>query len=129
MPRTRHSVARKKRKKKVFKRAKGFVGGRSKLYRTATETVRRALAYAYRDRKVKKRTFRALWIVRLNAAVKPHGLSYSRFINGLAKAKVNIDRKMLADLAVTDKSAIAELAKIAKAALEEKKTKQVKKEK
>ncbi len=117
MPKTRHSVARKKRKKKILKRAKGFRGGRSKLYRTAVESVRRALYYAYRDRRVKKRSFRSLWVARINAAVKPSGLSYSKFMNGLKKAKVGINRKLIAELAVSDKQAFAELVKTAKQAL------------
>jgi len=115
MPRTKHSVASRKRKKKVFKRAKGFVGGRSKLYRTAVETVRRALAYQTRDRRVKKRDFRSLWIIRIKAAAQAHGISYSKFINGLKKAKVVLSRKMLAELAVSDKTAFNELVKLAKA--------------
>jgi large subunit ribosomal protein L20 len=98
----------------VLKLAKGFVGGRRKLFRTAVETVQRALAFAYRDRKVKKRDFRKLWIVRINAAAHENGLSYSRFINGLSKASVALDRKVLADLAVSDPAGFAALANLAK---------------
>jgi large subunit ribosomal protein L20 len=92
------------------------VGGRRKLYRTAVETVDRALSFAYRDRKVRKRSFRRLWIVRINAASREHGLSYSRFINGLKKADVALDRKVLADLAVTDPAGFAAVAQMAKGA-------------
>jgi large subunit ribosomal protein L20 len=94
--------------------AKGYRGGRSKLNRTAQESVNRALAYAYRDRRVKKRTFRQLWITRINAAARIHGLSYSRFMAGLKVAAVEIDRKVLADLAVHDEAGFARLAEIAK---------------
>lgn len=114
MARTRHGVASKKKKKKVLKAAKGYVGGRSKLYRTAKETVTRAEAYSYRDRKVKKRDFRSLWIVRINAACKANGLRYSEFINGLKKARIALDRKVLAELAVSHKSAFKRLAEMAR---------------
>ncbi len=97
--------------------AKGYRGGRSKLYRSAVETVDRALNYAYRDRRVRKRDFRRLWIVRINAAARLHGLSYSRFIDGLNKAKVEVDRKILAEIAVSDPSAFGKYADIASAAL------------
>lgn len=113
MTRVRYAPARKKKKKKLFKLMKGAVGGRRKLLRTAKETAKRALKYSYRDRKVKKRTMRGLWIARINAAVKERGFSYSRFIAGLKAAKINLDRKILADLAISDKAtfdAIADLA-------------------
>jgi large subunit ribosomal protein L20 len=114
MPRVKTSVASRRRRKKILKLAKGYRGGRSKLYRTAKEAVARALQYAYRDRKVKKRDFRRLWIIRINAAARINGLSYSQFMEGLKKAEVNINRKILADLAVKDASAFAQLAEIAK---------------
>lgn len=102
------------RRKKILKLAKGFRGGHSKLFRTAADTVDRALNYAYRDRKVRKREFRALWIARINAAVRPHQLSYSRFINGLKKSGVGLDRKVLAELAVYDPQGFAQIAGMAK---------------
>lgn len=114
MPRVRSNVARLKRKKKVMQAAKGARGGRSKLYKSAKETVERGLAYAYRDRRQRKRDFRRLWIVRINAAARVHDLSYSRFMAGLKKAGVEINRKVLADLAVHDPAAFGELAEVAK---------------
>lgn len=117
MPRVKGGFKSHRRHKKVLKMAKGYRGGRSKLYRSAVETVDRALNYAYRDRRVRKRDFRRLWIVRINAAARLHGLSYSRFIDGLSKAKVEVDRKILADIAVTDPSAFGKYADIASAAL------------
>lgn len=114
MPRVRTSVARLKRKKKIMKAAKGARGGRSKLYKSAKETVERAMRYAYRDRRNKKRDFRRLWIVRINAAARQHDLSYNRFMAGLKSAGVAINRKMLADLAVRDPAAFGELASVAK---------------
>lgn len=114
MPRVKSAVARKKRKKKVLKDAKGYFGGRSKLYRTAKNQVERSWAYAYRDRRRKKRDFRRLWITRINAAARQHDVSYSRFIDGLNKADVDLNRKMLADLAVREPAAFAELARVAK---------------
>lgn len=116
MPRVRRGFKARRRRNKVLKMAKGYVGGRRKLYRTAVETVDRALSFAYRDRKVRKRSFRRLWIVRINAASREHGLSYSRFINGLKKADVALDRKVLADLAVTDPAGFAAVAQMAKGA-------------
>jgi large subunit ribosomal protein L20 len=104
-----------KRHKKYLKMAKGYRGARSKLYRTARETVERALCYAYRDRKQKKRNFRKLWIVRINAAAREYGLSYSRFMNGLSEAGVAVNRKVLADMAVNEKAAFAKLAEMVKA--------------
>jgi large subunit ribosomal protein L20 len=114
MARTKHSVASKKRKRKVLKLARGNYGGRHRLYRTAKETVNKGLAYAYRDRRVKKRDFRRLWIIRINAACRQYDLSYSLFINGLKKAGVTLNRKILADLAVRDVGAFSRLVKIAK---------------
>ena len=101
MPRTKHSVASHKRKKKVLKQAKGFTGGRGNLIRSAQEAVNRSLAYAYRDRRVRKRDFRRLWIARINAAARLNGLSYSRFINGLKKSDIEINRKILSEIAGT----------------------------
>jgi large subunit ribosomal protein L20 len=115
MPRVSHVVASLKRKKRVFKKTRGFWGGRSRLYRTAFETLRRSMVFATRDRRDKKGDFRRLWIVRINAACKEHGISYSRFIDGLKKANVKIDRKVLAELAVNDNTSFSELVKIAKA--------------
>ncbi|MFQ5791916.1 MAG: 50S ribosomal protein L20 [Acidobacteriota bacterium] len=117
MPRVTRSVARLKRKKKIMRAAKGARGGRSKLYKSAKENVERGLRYAYRDRRTRKRDFRRLWIVRINAAARMHDLSYSRFMAGLKKAGVEINRKMLADLAVRDAEAFSELAEVAKNSL------------
>ncbi len=117
MPRVKHAVATKRRKKKVLDRAKGYWGARSRLYRTAQEAVNRADAYAYRDRRVRKRDFRQLWIVRINAAARINGLSYSRLMHGLDKAGVEVNRKVLADLAVSDPTAFAAIAEQAKAHL------------
>lgn len=101
-------------KKKIFRRAKGYRMGKSKLYRHATEQVDKSLDYAYRDRRAKKRDFRALWIIRINAAARINGLSYNRLMNGLKKAQVGIDRKILADLAVNDAKAFTALVEVAK---------------
>lgn len=117
MPRVKRGVTARARHKKVLKKAKGYYGARSRVYRVAKQAVTKAAQYAYRDRRQRKRDFRALWIVRINAAARECGLSYSRFINGLLKADVEIDRKVLADLAVHDKAAFAALADKAKAAL------------
>jgi len=114
MPRTKNSVASRERRKKFLKAAKGYYGGRSKLYRTARESVERGLAYAYRDRRQRKRDFRKLWITRINAAARLNGLSYNRFINGLKKAEIDVNRKMLAEMAVNDEAAFKELAELAK---------------
>ncbi|MCB2191228.1 MAG: 50S ribosomal protein L20 [Deltaproteobacteria bacterium] len=114
MPRVRRGFKARQRRNKVLKMAKGYVGGRRKLYRTAVDSVQRSLAFAYRDRKVKKREFRKLWIVRINAAVREHGLSYSRFIDGLNKAKVALDRKVLSDLAISDPAGFAKVVELAK---------------
>jgi large subunit ribosomal protein L20 len=100
-----------------MKMAKGYVGGRGRLYRSARETVERSLAFAYRDRRVKKRTFRGLWIMRIGAAAKLNGLSYSQLMNGLKQARVELDRKMLAELAVADLPAFGQLAQTAKSHL------------
>ena len=113
MSRVKNSVASRARKRKVLKRASGFRGGRSKLIRTAKEAVDKALKHSYRDRRARKRDFRRLWISRINAAARIHNLSYSRFIDGLRKAGVQVNRKMLAELAVRDPNAFAELVRIA----------------
>lgn len=113
MPRVKRGVTARARHKKVLKQAKGYYGARSRVYRVAKQAVIKAGQYAYRDRRQRRRQFRALWIVRINAAAREFGLSYSRFMDGLKKASVAIDRKVLADLAVRDKEAFAELAKIA----------------
>ena len=112
MPRVKHGPTSRKRRKKVLKSAKGARGGRSKLYRTAKETVQRALAYAYRDRKAKKRDFRKLWITRITAACRIHDISYSRFMNGLKRNKIELNRKMLAELAATDDNAFLKIVKL-----------------
>ncbi len=101
------------RRKKVLKLAKGFRGGRSKLFRTATDAVDKALMYAYRDRKVHKRDFRRLWIARINAAARMNNLSYSRFMHGLKQANIELDRKVLADLAISDPAGFAQIAQLA----------------
>ncbi|MDO9169059.1 MAG: 50S ribosomal protein L20 [Methylobacter sp.] len=114
MPRVKRGVTARARHKKVLKQAKGYYGARSRVYRVAKQAVIKAGQYAYRDRKQKKRQFRALWIVRINAAARLSGMSYSRFINGLTKANVKIDRKVLADIAVRDIAAFAKIADIAR---------------
>lgn len=113
MPRVTKGVASRRRRKKILKAAKGYYGGRSKLYRTAKESVQRGLAYAYVHRRRKKRDFRRLWITRINAATRIYGLSYSLFINGLKRAGVLLDRKNLADMAVKDEESFAKLAELA----------------
>jgi large subunit ribosomal protein L20 len=115
--RVKGGVVTRRRHKKVLKQAKGYYGARSKLYKKAKETLIRALRYAYRDRRQRKRDFRRLWIVRINAASRIHGLSYSRLIDGLRKAGVMVDRKSLADIAVTDSAAFAKIVETAKEAL------------
>lgn len=117
MPRVKGGFKTRQRRNKILNLAKGYRGARSKLFRSATEAVDRALKYAYRDRRVKKRDFRALWIVRINAAARLNGLSYSKFIYGLKKADVQIDRKVLADIAIADPKAFTEITAIAKAQL------------
>lgn len=115
--RVTNAVARHRRKKRIMKRVRGFVGGRSKLLRTAKESIKRADQYAFRDRRVRKRIFRRLWIVRINAAARQNGMSYSRFINGLSKANIALDRKQLAEMAVHDAGGFAQLVEAAGAAL------------
>jgi large subunit ribosomal protein L20 len=115
MPRAKGGAKTRQRRKKILKKAKGYVGGRRKLYRTAAETVLRAGAFAYRGRKQKKRLARALWIVRINAACRQAGLSYSVFIAALKRAGILLDRKVLAELAVSNPQAFAKLAETAKA--------------
>jgi large subunit ribosomal protein L20 len=114
MAKVKHSVATRKRKKKVLKSAKGFWGDRSKQFMQARRALMHALVYAYRDRRNKKRVFRSLWITRINAACRQQGITYSVFMHGLKKAKVSIDRKILADLAVQDDKAFAKLVEIAR---------------
>lgn len=113
MPRVKNSFKTKQRRKKVLKLAKGYFGSKSKLYRTANQQVMKSLTYAYRDRRVRKRDFRRLWIARINAAARNNGLSYSRFLFGLKKAGVLVNRKMLADLAVNDPAAFSKLVTVA----------------
>ena len=114
MPRVKSGVAHHARKKKIVEAAKGARGGRSKLYKSAKETAERAMRYAYRDRRKKKSEFRALWITRINAAARIHGLSYNRLMSGLKKGGVEINRKVLADLAVRDADAFGRLAEVAR---------------
>ncbi len=113
MAKIKHSVATRRRKKKVLKKTKGFWGDRSKQYQQARRALMHALVYSYRDRKVKKRDFRRLWIVRINAACRQEGINYSKFMHGLKKAKVGLDRKILADLAVKDSPAFKKLIDLA----------------
>ncbi|HZP92305.1 MAG TPA: 50S ribosomal protein L20 [Burkholderiales bacterium] len=117
MPRVKRGVTARARHKKVLQQAKGFRGRRKNVYRVAKQAVMKAGQYAYRDRRAKKREFRVLWVVRINAAAREFGLSYSRLINGLKKAAIEVDRKVLADLAVFDKAAFAKIAAQAKASL------------
>lgn len=114
MTKVKHSVATHKRKKRLLRQAKGFWGDRSKQFQQARRALMHAWVYAYRDRRVKKREFRRLWISRINAACRLAGITYSKFINGLKKAKVDIDRKILADIAVKDSKAFEKLVEIAK---------------
>ena len=116
MARIKRAVNAHKKRRKIFKLAKGYWGAKSKQYRAASEQVRRSLRYAYTGRKLRKRDFRRLWIVRINAAARLSGMSYSTFINGLKKANVEVNRKMLADLAVNDAAAFAQLVELAKQA-------------
>jgi len=118
MPRAKGGFKTRRRRKKVLKMAKGYYGAKSRLYRVATEAVDRALRYAYRDRRTKKREFRSLWIARINAAVRALGMTYSQFMNGLLKAKINLNRKIMADMAVKDPKAFTELVEIAKAKMQ-----------
>jgi len=117
MSRAKRSVVSRARRKKVLKQAKGYYGARSRTYKVAKQAVIKAGQYAYRDRRQRKRQFRQLWVVRINAAAREHGLSYSRFIAGLKKAAIDVDRKVLADLAIHEKETFAVLAEQAKAAL------------
>ena len=116
MARIKRAVNAHKKRRKVLKLAKGYWGSKSKQYRTASEQVRRSLRYAYTGRKLRKRDFRRLWIIRINAAARLSGMSYSAFINGLKKKNIEVNRKMLADLAVNDAAAFAQLVEIAKQA-------------
>ena len=117
MPRVKRGVTAKARHKKILTQSKGYRGSRNNVYRVAKEAVMKAGQYQYRDRRNKKREFRALWIARINAAVRELGMSYSVFMNGLKKASIDIDRKVLADLAVHDKTAFSKIAEQAKASL------------
>ncbi len=114
MARVKRGVASKRRKQRILKQAEGFFGARGRLLKSAREAVERGLRYAYRDRKQRKRQFRGLWILRINAAAREHGLSYSRFMHGLKQAAVELDRKELAELAVKDPQAFAQLAEVAR---------------
>ncbi len=115
MARIKRAVAKRKRKKKFFKLTKGYFGAKSRQYRTVREASKRSGNYAFRDRKARKREFRRLWITRLNAAAREHGMSYSQFMAGLKKASVDLDRKILSDLALTDPKAFAQIVEVAKA--------------
>lgn len=117
MARVKRGVTAHARHKKVLEQAKGYYGARSRTYRVAVQAVTKAGQYAYRDRRQKKRQFRALWIVRINAAARQHGISYSVFMNGLRKANIQIDRKVLSELAINEKNAFAKLVEAARAAL------------
>ena len=117
MPRVKRGVTARARHKKVLAKAKGYYGARSRVYRVAKQAVIKAAQYAYRDRKNRKREFRALWIVRVNAAARLHGMSYSAFMNGLKKASIEIDRKMLSEIAIHDAAAFTALVEQAKAGL------------
>jgi len=117
MPRVKSSVTARKRHKRIIRQAKGYWGGRSRLYGTAREAVEKSWVYAFRDRKARKREFRNLWVSRINAAARVHDLSYSKFIDGLNKANVSLNRKVLADLAVKEPTAFQELTKVAKDSL------------
>ena len=118
MPRVKRSVHARKKRRKVLEEAKGYWGLKSRSYRYAKEQVEHSLVYAYRDRKAKKRTFRRLWIMRINAGARAHGLSYNQFVAGCRKAEIELDRKVLADLAVSEPAAFAKVAERAKAALD-----------
>ncbi|MDR4507987.1 MAG: 50S ribosomal protein L20 [Candidatus Brocadiaceae bacterium] len=114
MPRATKGCARKRSRKRLLNKTEGYWGGRGNLYRKAVETYIRAMAFSFRDRKARKRKFRELWITRINAATREHGLSYSRFMNGLINAKLDINRKMLAEMAVNDKRAFDKLVELVK---------------
>ncbi len=117
MPRVKRGFKARRRRKKLLKLAKGFRGARSRCYRQAKDSVEKALSYAYRDRRAKKRSYRRLWITRINAACRINGISYSRFMGGLTKAKIGVDRKILANLAITEPGAFSQLVEKAKAVL------------
>lgn len=117
MPRAKGGFKTRRRRKKILERAKGYYGGRSRLFKTATEAVDKALQFSYRDRKAKKREFRALWIVRISAAVRAMDLNYSQFMSGLKKSNITLDRKALADLAYADPKAFGQVVEAAKAQL------------
>ena len=117
MPRVKRSVNARKKRRKVLEEAKGYWGLKSRSYRYAKEQVEHSLVYAYRDRKTRKRTMRSLWIIRINAAARQHGLSYNQFVHGCSKAGIELDRKVLADLAVSDPAAFGMIAEQAKTAL------------
>ena len=127
MVRIKHAVSTKRRKKRVLKKAKGQFGQRSKRYAQAKRSVEKGLQYAYRDRKVKKRQYRSLWIIRINAACRDSGITYSAFMNGLKEAKVEVNRKLLAELAVSSPEAFKKLVKLSKESLDEKAKKKTKK--
>jgi large subunit ribosomal protein L20 len=114
MPRVKRSVVARRRRNRIMRQAKGYYGGRSRLYKTAREAVEKGWKYAYRDRRQRKRQMRSLWIARINAAAREHGLSYSRLMDGLKRAGVEVDRKVLAQLALSDPQAFGELAELAK---------------
>jgi len=116
MPRVKGGFKTRRRRKKILSLARGYVGAKSKLFRTATEAVDKALKYSYRDRKVRKRDFRGLWISRINAAARINGITYSRLMNGMSNSGINLNRKILADLAVKDPQGFAKIAEKAKAA-------------
>ncbi|TYP00272.1 LSU ribosomal protein L20P [Geothermobacter ehrlichii] len=118
MPRVKRGFKARRRRNRILKLAKGYRGARGKLFRSATEAVDRALNYAYRDRKVRKRDFRALWITRINAAARENGLTYSRLVHGLKKADIQLDRKILAELAVTDPAGFSSVVEQARAQLQ-----------
>ncbi len=118
MPRVKRGPRARRRRKKILKSAKGYVGGRRRLFKNAKETVHRAWAFAYRDRRQRKRDFRSLWITRINAASRQHGMPYSRFIHGLNQAGVELDRKVMADMAVYDAEGFAKLVDVAKDAVD-----------
>ena len=115
MPRAKRGFKARRRHNRILKLAKGYRGAHSKLFRSAVEAVQRGLCYAYRDRKQRKRAFRRLWIVRINAAVRPYGINYSKFIHGLKKSNIELDRRVLADLAIYDQAAFAQLVETARA--------------
>lgn len=117
MARVKRGVTSRRRHKKILRQAKGYYGNRSKIFRVANQSVMRSLQYAYAHRRLRKRDFRKLWIARINAAARMNGMSYSRFINGLTKAGVEINRKVLADLAISDAKAFSDLVEVAKKAL------------